>query len=330
MNCTSPNYMIDLGVKENGKKNLKMITVKEYNLLVQGKNEYPKNIIEVPCGRCIACRLNYAKDWATRCMLEAKQYQHNEFLTLTYDPEHLPMKKKIDYKTGEVIINESLVKKDLQDFWKRLRKKYPGIRYFACGEYGEKKDRPHYHAIIFNFEVKDKEKLKGHFNSEYPKFTSKEILKIWGKGRISLDEVNYNTCEYVARYIMKKQKGRGAEDFYEEKNKVPEFTIMSRKPGIARDFYESIKGNYENQVIWNKTRAGMRKAKTPRYFEKLYDLEFPEELKAIKEKKKEMQEEALRLIMSQTDKNREEYLQVQEDNLWAKLQKSAARKLKKI
>ena len=74
---------------------------------------------------------------------EAKLHKENCFITLTYNNNNLPKYK-------------SLVKKELQDFFKRLRKKYgEGIRYYACGEYGPKGKRPHYHAIIFGWKPKD-------------------------------------------------------------------------------------------------------------------------------------------------------------------------------
>ena len=80
--------------------------------------------IQIPCGQCVECRLANSRDWANRCMLEAQYYKDNYFLTLTYDPEHLPMNNRIDLKTGEVLDLEetgTLVPKDLQDFLKRLR-----------------------------------------------------------------------------------------------------------------------------------------------------------------------------------------------------------------
>lgn len=92
---------------------------------------------QVPCGQCIGCRLAHSRDWATRCMHEAHMHESSSFITLTYSPEHLPE-------------NGSLVRKHFTDFLKRLRKALGSvkIRYFGCGEYGSKLERPHYHAII--------------------------------------------------------------------------------------------------------------------------------------------------------------------------------------
>lgn len=116
----------------------------------------------LPCGRCMGCRLERSRQWALRCVHEAKMYDDNCFITLTYDPEKLP-------KSG------SLDKREFQLFMKKLRRKYVseipeelskdeakawllkhGIRYYHCGEYGELLGRPHYHACLFNFDFPDK------------------------------------------------------------------------------------------------------------------------------------------------------------------------------
>lgn len=80
--------------------------------------------VMIPCGKCEGCLIDKSNSWSTRCMLEAKNWPKNCFITLTYNNKNLPK-------------NRTLVKKDLQNFWKRLRKTQEGpIRYLACGEYG--------------------------------------------------------------------------------------------------------------------------------------------------------------------------------------------------
>ena len=101
---------------------------------IKGDNGY----MFVPCGQCIACRINHAKEWATRIYGESRMHDENIFLTLTYDDEHLPK-------------DNSVHKDEVQRFMKRLRKAvYPDkVRYFLCGEYGGQFGRPHYHVILF-------------------------------------------------------------------------------------------------------------------------------------------------------------------------------------
>lgn len=274
---------------------------------------------EIPCGHCIGCRLDYAKEWANRCMLEAKEYKHNEMLTLTYNEENLPVTKT--EKTHEGIVEHAtLVKKDVQDFLKRLRqtwkRKYnwENIRFYMCGEYGELNGRPHYHLIMFNLPVFDKEYLNTN-KKGYEQMTSKEIEAIWGKGRIALSPVNWETCSYVARYIMKKQKGPGSKEYYEEKGQIPEYVCMSRNPGIARNYYEQKKDTiYLTDEIFIPTKNGIQKVRPNRYFDKLYDIEEPGIMSDIKRKREAKAEASLKNEINRTDLKKTMYLKVKEAN----------------
>ena len=264
---------------------------------------------EIPCGKCIECRLKYAKTWATRCMLEAREYEHNEMLTLTYDEEHVPTNTGIDVKTGEIKQVQTLVKKDVQDFLKRLRKaiKSP-IRYFMCGEYGSQNGRPHYHLIMYNLNVEDKQR-QGINKKGHETFTSATIEKIWGKGRIDLQPVTYESCEYVARYVLKKQKGAEAKETYSDRGQIPEYTCMSRKPGIAYKYYERKKETInETQKIWLQTKKTLKAVAPPRYFDKLLEKEDFEKLQEIKQKRKELAMFKEREQRIETPLSREEIL----------------------
>ena len=143
MSCYHPMRAIVKGVKENGKKDLFIIKDPKFELNVPGV-EY----INIPCGKCDGCRLDYARQWADRCMLEAKYHDKNSFITLTYNDDNIPVAENGNY---------TLVKKDFQDFMKRLRESIGDvkIRYYACGEYGSKSLRPHYHAIIFGYDFSE-------------------------------------------------------------------------------------------------------------------------------------------------------------------------------
>lgn len=105
----------------------------------------------VPCGRCNACLLRSRTEWAFRLRQELKHSDYGYFITLTYDNEHLPIKECLDHDTGAFVYVPTVVKRDLQLFFKRLRKRFPEciIRYYAISEYGSERGRPHYHAILF-------------------------------------------------------------------------------------------------------------------------------------------------------------------------------------
>ena len=90
----------------------------------------------VPCGKCIGCLKKRRKDWTTRCIHEARKYEENCFVTLTYNESYLP-------ETFD------MVKRDVQLFIKRLRKKGYKFRYYGCGESGDRFGRKHAHLVIF-------------------------------------------------------------------------------------------------------------------------------------------------------------------------------------
>lgn len=180
--------------------------------------------MQLPCGKCIGCKLEYSRQWAMRCVHELKFHSTSAFLTLTYKPEKLPM-------------GGTLVKSDLSAFIKRLhnrllyRRGY-GVRFYACGEYGERLSRPHYHAIIFGYDFPDKYKIGSKGGD--PLFASDECSELWPDGFNSIGEVTFNSCAYVARYVTKKITGEGADAHYQ--GLEPEFCNMSRRPGIGSQY----------------------------------------------------------------------------------------------
>lgn len=207
--------------------------------------------IKVPCGQCIACRLNRASDWATRIMHEKKMCGCACFVTLTYNDENVP--RVIGHDGTEY---GTLVKRDVQLFLKRLRKEIEPkkIRYYLCGEYGDKFGRPHYHVIIFGQSAnRDFERL---------------LQSVWPFGFISVGTVSFDSAAYVARYCTKLLTGP-KKIWYEERNILPEFSLMSRRPGIGASWLEKY-GNevktHHNVVVKGKKMA------PPRYYrDKVYD-----------------------------------------------------------
>lgn len=231
----------------------------------------PYHSLSIPCGQCIGCRLEKSRQWAIRCSLESQLYQNSYFLTLTYDDEHLP-------KTG------SLVPEDLQKFLKKLRRyiEYHGsdekIRFFACGEYGDNFQRPHYHAIIYNLDIPDLKRFSTSFSGD-TYYTSETINQIWKNGYVIIGQVTFESCAYVARYVTKKITGSQADEHYQ--GREPEFVRMSRRPGIGSAWLDRYKSDvYPHDYI--VIRDGI-KVKPPKYFDKLFEAIAPDEMSMIKE-----------------------------------------------
>lgn len=185
----------------------------------------------VPCGHCIACRLNYASMWSIRMMNESKMHDKSVFATLTYNDENLPEKG-------------TLVKRDVQLFLKSLRRPHEAgkIRYYIAGEYGENYSRPHYHAILFGLGKDDQ----------------KEIEAAWEKGFVYVGNVTDESTSYVARYITKKLSGDKAGE-YKKHGVIPEFSIMSRRPGIGSRFCDKFREELKNRksVIVKGRQVGL-------------------------------------------------------------------------
>lgn len=282
---------------------------------------YVDKVLKVPCGRCCGCRLERSRVWAIRCMHEAQTHEASEFITLTYDDEHLPKVDKNGFRT-----RMSLYKKDLQLFFKRLRKQNNGkYRYYACGEYGEKHRRPHYHAIVFGLDLFDRKLYsKSGLHNIY---TSEILTKAWNFGNAYTGNVSFESCAYVARYIMKKQLGKESENYYtsidfrtgEVLEREPEFTTMSLKPGIGAPFVEkyaedifSKQGDEEGTVI---IRGGIQ-CNAPSYYEKYLlkkghaTAEYIQQLKKRRRSKiKEMEKEKLNSIEKILNSRVTRYLQ---------------------
>lgn len=281
---------------------------------------------EIPCGKCIGCRLEYSRQWANRCMLEAQEWPENWFITLTYDDAHLPFKERIDTKTGEMMeeFTPSLYPPDITKFMKDLRRYWEyhygeqNIRFYACGEYGSHTARPHYHIIAFNLKLHDLQPC-GRSKSGKMQWDSPAIRKIWGRGLTALGHVEYDSCAYVARYMLKKQKGENAKEYYAEMGLEPEFTRSSRRPGIAAGYFERNKEkiyHYDEIVL-----PGNKVVRPPKYYDKLYDIENPKELEEIKNARKAAAKEAEKAELAKTTLTKGELLALKERTAKEKIKK---------
>ena len=265
--------------------------------IVDGKQQYKikkaeNNSIEavkkdgaiiIPCGKCIGCRLDYSRKWADRMMLEYDNTKKAVFLTLTYSDNNLIDNKYrhysliVDSNTEDGVKYATLDKRDFQLFMKRLRKdEYFNrfkLRFFLAGEYGTKTLRPHAHIILFGVDINDIPdcypsigvEFEGVKKSKYKyKYYHSDYLdKIWSNGYVTIAEVNWQTCAYVARYSTKKLENRIG---YDERNVIPEFSLMSRKPGIGGLYLKEHPNCLDLINIPIPYKEDIKKIAIPRYF----------------------------------------------------------------
>jgi hypothetical protein len=307
MPCFHPltAYRHKSGPQKNGKWPI-TFKAKEAFTTIDGK--FDNNKLQLPCGRCIGCRIERTRQWAVRCVLESRYYKRNCFITLTYDNEHLPKDK-------------SVKKEDLRNFIKRLRKrlekyyeiseegvpKKHKIKYFGCGEYGEHYSRPHYHVAIFGYDFSDKTaegvikdvrtggelSWKGANGSRTegersgstsrkgpPLKQSIELEKMWGKGFCSVGELNFDTAQYIAKYVTKKLT-KEYINYYGGRS--PEFGAMSKN--IGKDFYMEFKNDITStdRIILNRRRS----IKPPVFYDRLIELDDLPLYEKIKNNRKE-------------------------------------------
>lgn len=233
--------------------------------------------LTLPCGRCIGCRVEKSKQWAIRIMHEAQMHEANSFLTLTYEnldtrsgasddagSERLIL-ERADRYTAQMLKDErrqapgTLNYKHFQKFMKDLRqhltrkKKDTKVRFYMCGEYGDNFGRPHYHAALFGVDFADDRRIHSEAQSG-TLYTSPTLDKLWPHGYAVIGALTFESAQYVASYVTKKITGSKAADHYQRVDVTtgetywvePEFSVMSRKPGIgkpwldkfARDIYE--------------------------------------------------------------------------------------------
>jgi hypothetical protein len=168
------------------------------------KKPFHRGLVVFGCGQCQPCRIKKRREWTHRIVLESMIHKTNNFLTLTYNDKSLPE-------------GGTLVKEDYQKFLKKLRR-HAQFRYFIVGEYGDKSERPHYHAAIFGLGPEHK----------------KLYDRCWDKGYTYSGELNYTTATYIAGYVTKKLTNANDErtkDWLQ--GREPEFSRQSLKPGIG-------------------------------------------------------------------------------------------------
>ncbi len=232
------------------------------------------NHIKLPCGRCIGCKLEHAKEWALRCYHESltttEDGLESMFLTLTYATEHVPPDHQLSHE-------------HFQKFLRKLRKKKKQkIRFFMSGEYGEPTEknnyiaRPHYHAIIFGYRPADLQLV--NIRNKNRNYISESFAEFWPHGTHEIGYVSYQNAGYVARYTLKKQQSRECdpetgEVIYAQRCAVPIYIQMSNRPGLGFDWYHRYKSDlYPHDFA---TTPDGKETAVPKYYRKLLERENP-------------------------------------------------------
>ena len=224
----------------------------------------PEHVLKLPCNACLGCRRDRQAQWALRAYHEGKMHDRKCALTLTYDDDHLPSDWSVHVE-------------HLQAFNHRLRKhleRNHGVRMrlAACGEYGKKHCRPHYHELLYGFDFADDRRLERESRGGTPLYSSPALSKLWGQGDALIGKADYAACAYVMGYCVEKYNRDLREPYDAERHapsidadgrKVipvrrrllvhpvtgqellvsPEFFVTSRRPGLGATWFEKFKGD---------------------------------------------------------------------------------------
>lgn len=191
-----------------------------------------KQDICVPCGKCPFCAATRRADWATRLEYEARLHLTKKFVTLTYANPHLKWNHGVP----------QLCKRDLQLWFKRIRKTGVAIRYYAVGEYGTTTLRPHYHVILF-----------GNVGDDV-------IRSAWPLGQVHIGTVTQASIAYTLGYVVY------AKDWKFLKNRVPAFNVMSRRPGLGSNYLSPAMLEWHKSDRKNYVLIDGQKRHLPRFY----------------------------------------------------------------
>lgn len=211
-------------------------------------DKYPDGLL-VPCGKCYLCRINKRREWSLRLVHESCYHEDKMFLTLTYKDDKIPY-------------NFSLKKTDLQLFFKRLRKATgKKFKYFATGEYGEKNNRPHYHALVFGIGLKEEDKKAVMDCWSYCDWNNYTIRNK------SFGMLEVGSIKYVAKYVNKVYSGEYLEEYYYSNGIENVFSMCSNGIGLQYAIQ-----NKEQLLKNGYCSINGIKMSIPRYYVKKLDL----------------------------------------------------------
>lgn len=302
----------------------------------------------IPCGHCIGCRMDYSRRWADRMMLELESNSGKGlFVTLTYDcrnvvnflGEKICVCKYPDLKdTGKCPNHDlcyercrhsgSLFKEHMQSFMKDLREdlRYHSgtkIRFYGVGEYGsfENSHRPHMHLILFGIGLDDlKNKVSAGFNElRQAVYSDPLISRHWPYGSVCVGDVSWRTCAYVSRYVTKKALDPSYDSILDMLGKNRMFSLMSRRPGIGKYYLDSHPDCLDNEYIYVSSEKGALKISIPRYYVNTLKLTDEARYANIIAQRAVYAEDSLLSKLNSTDLDIFSYLQVEEDQMVAKI-----------
>lgn len=233
MSCSNPFYMKDV-------------------------RDWRDRLVPIPCGRCNCCRADRISLWERRAKYEFNHTPASAFVTFTYDDEHLP----ISVISGSP--HQTLQRIHLHKFIDTLRHRIAkgqkikhsiqgcsrDFAYLACGEYGDRFGRPHYHVLFFGIDFHTCRTM---------------LMESWPYGSIEVDPIKAGAIRYVLKYMTKQVYNDYLDREYYDYGINPPFVTFSRGLGMQY-FYDHQKDIAEYGAV----RDGQLYLSVPSYVKQMF------------------------------------------------------------
>lgn len=242
------------------------------------KQGYWDRMLQLPCGGCISCRVANSRDKAIRCMHEAQMSAKSCMITLTYEDKFLPVGQSLNLEDWQLFAGRvrhwRLREERGLGLSDEMTTRSRAFRYMMVGEYGDENRRPHFHACVFGQDWAE-DRVLWKVEDDRKTFTSKVLEEIWGMGFVTITPLNYQTANYVSRYVLKKITGKPKETAFERVDGdtgetwqvEPEFLKASLRPGLGKSWFEKYwRDVYPDDFVVGPNGKLFR---PPKYYDKL-------------------------------------------------------------
>lgn len=294
--------------------------------------------IDLPCRKCNECLITMRREWTVRSIAEGMLHKSMVFITLTYDDNNLKIAETIT-ADGEIYNHATLDHEHWQKFMRRLRNAYPDkkLRFFMCGEYGTRTFRPHYHAIIYGIGLNDIKDLKVWNRNKNGDLLYKSdyiSLNIWQKGFVVIGDCEVSSCCYVAGYVDKKFSNTRGKKFYEMTEILPPYVKSSNRPGLGRLWFDEHIEDYNSLYDYISVSLGLQepiklyltenwKKKLENFWLLGIDIDTITQYDDDKVNyRKTFSDIRLKIILEKTDMEKVEYLNMLEESLKRKKERT--------
>lgn len=223
-----------------------------------------------------------------RIMLESETWPGKSyFITLTYSDEHLGSPDLCHKDWAQFIKDfraafcqakycDISVPRRYKRFGKERSRTFKHIKQVMCGEYGDNFGRKHFHGILFNHSFSDIQFTGDYSRRGNPIHTSRSLEEVWGRGRVQVEELNWDLALYVGAYIT----DMGDDEDVNVGHKKKQYGLFGRGIGL-----EWLKKYWPDLLSAGCVMLRDRDYPIPRYFIKKMEEICPVELAEFRRKR---------------------------------------------